>query len=76
MPFFKPSTLKNMLVVYVHIQNYTNFQENRGGGGDWNPPPPGPYGTEKSMVLRGLKMSLRSAAEQFYVEEKIYYAYT
>ena len=31
-----------------------NFQKNRRWGGGWNPPPPGPCGTENSVVLRGL----------------------
>ena len=35
---------------------HANFQKNRKGGG-WNPPPTllGPCGTEKSVVLGGLK---------------------
>ena len=43
------------MVAYVHIE-YSTYQfseESKGGG--WNPtPPPGPCGTERSVVLRGL----------------------
>ena len=43
------------MVAYVHIE-YSTYQfldESKGGG--LNPPPFGPCGTEKSVVLRGLK---------------------
>ena len=43
------------MVAYVHIEysTYQFLEESNGGG--WNTPPPGPYGTEKSVVLRGLR---------------------
>ena len=42
------------MVAYVHIEYSTHqFSEETKGG--WiHPPPPGPCGTEKSVVLRGL----------------------
>ena len=44
------------MVAYVHIEYSTyQFSEESKGEGGWNPPPPGPCGTEKSVVLRGLK---------------------
>ena len=41
------------MVAYVHIEysTYQFSQESKGGGGI----PPPPSGTEKSVVLRGLK---------------------
>ena len=59
--FLRPSALKteknvqkNVMVAYVHIEYPTNqfSKESKGG---WNPPPPGPCVTEKSVVLRGLR---------------------
>ena len=47
---------KLLMVVYVHIQ-YSTYQfsgESKGGGRRIPTSPPGPYGTEKSVVLRGL----------------------
>ena len=44
------------MLAYVHIE-YSIYQfsgESNGGGGD-GIPPLGPYGTERSVVLRGLK---------------------
>ena len=49
------------MVAYVHIEYSTHqFSEETKGG--WNPPPPGPCGTEKSVVLRGLRPLIRSRA--------------
>ena len=44
------------MVIYVNIQ-YSTYQfsgESKGGGRRIPTSPPGPYGTEKSVVLRGL----------------------
>ena len=45
------------MVAYVHIEYSTHqfSEESKGGGGGGNPPPPGPFGTVKSVVLRGLR---------------------
>ena len=41
----------------VHIQyaTYQFSEESKGGGGGIHPLPPSPCGTEKSVVLRGLR---------------------
>ena len=42
------------MVAYVHIEySACQFSEESNGGG-WNPPHPGPCGTEISVDLRGL----------------------
>ena len=44
------------MVAYVHIEYSTQQFSEESKGGGWNPPPPGPCGTEKNVVLsRGLK---------------------
>ena len=48
------------MVWYVHIE-YSNYQFSEESKGGWNPtPPPGPCGTEKSVVLRGLNRSFNA----------------
>ena len=49
------------MVAYVHIEYpaYQFSEESKGGGGIH--PPPGPCGTEKSVVLRGLKLNSRGS---------------
>ena len=43
------------MVAYVHIE-YSTHQFSEESKGGWNPPPlPGPCGTEKRVVLRGLR---------------------
>ena len=47
------------MVAYVHIE-YPAYQFSEESKGGWNPPtPPGPCGTEKSVVLRGLNEQKR-----------------
>ena len=68
MKFFSPSTLKtdfffknNLMVAYVHIEYSTHqfSEKSKGGGVESIPPrPPVPWGTEKSVVLRGLKKQI------------------
>ena len=44
------------MVAYVHIEYSTHqFSEESKGGVESTPPPHGPCGTEKSVVLRGLR---------------------
>ena len=55
------------MVAYVHIE-YSSYQfseESKGGG--WNPPPSGPCGTEKSVVLRGVTDSLEDSRLLFFL---------
>ena len=56
------------MVAYVHIEYpaYQFSEESKGGGG--NPPPSGPCGTEKSVVLRGL-----TEPEQKHIEDLQYH---
>ena len=47
-----------MVAYYVHIEYSTHqFSEESKGGGMESTLPPGPCGTEKSVVLRGLRES-------------------
>ena len=41
------------MLAYVHIENSTYQFREESKEGSTIPPPPGPYGTEKSVVLRG-----------------------
>ena len=43
-------------MVHIEYSTYQFSEESKGGYGI-PPPPPGPYGTEKSVVLRGLNMT-------------------
>ena len=56
-----PSKLKKiskkcLMVAYVHIE-YSAYQFSEESKRGWKPHPSGPFGTEKSVVLRGLNYS-------------------
>ena len=52
-PLKTENVFKNLMVAYVHIE-YSTYQFSKESKGGWNTPPPGPCGTEKSVVLSGL----------------------